>query len=142
MTYERFEDVPVWKDAVQLAREVIGFTAQGAFAGQRGVREQLERAVLSVPNNIAEGFERGTTADVLKFLFYARGSVGEVRSMMYVLEGLKDFADYRSQITNYKNRCESISRQLYGWTRSLIHSDKKGQRHWNDKAKERKDGSV
>jgi four helix bundle protein len=58
----------------------------GAIRRYPGLRDQLERAALSVSNNIAEGFERGTTNELLAFLYIARGSAGEVRSMMRILE--------------------------------------------------------
>ena len=81
MTYERFEDVPVWKAAIELGRAVYRFSGQRPFKGQHSLRDQIERAAVSVSNNIAEGFERGTTPELITFLYYARGSAGEVRSM-------------------------------------------------------------
>lgn len=53
MTYERFEDLPVWNKAVELGGAVYAFTAQRAFKGQWSLRDQLERAAVSVSNNIA-----------------------------------------------------------------------------------------
>jgi four helix bundle protein len=86
MQYKRFEDLPVWRDSIELARSMYEFTALDLFRGHPGLRDQLERAALSVSNNIAEGFERGTTNELLAFLYIARGSAGEVRSMMRILE--------------------------------------------------------
>jgi len=80
--YTRFEDLPVWKSAIDLAVQIYFLTAQEEFRAQRGLRDQLERAVVSISNNIAEGFERGTTQELLTFLYIARGSSGEVRSML------------------------------------------------------------
>src|SRR6266478_9028841 len=99
MQYRRFEDLPVWRDSVELARSIYEFAALDIFRRHPGLRDQLERAALSVSNNIAEGFERGTTNELLAFLYIARGSAGEVRSMMRVLERWKLFSHYRSQIT-------------------------------------------
>jgi four helix bundle protein len=59
--------------------------------GRYSLRDQLERAAVSVSNNIAEGFERGTTQELLTFLYIARGSCGEVRSMPSLLEHLPGF---------------------------------------------------
>ena len=82
MKYERFEDLPVWKTALDLALRVYTLT-RGRFFSQPGdLRDQIRRAALSVSNNIAEGFERGSTAELLAFLYIARGSAGEVRSML------------------------------------------------------------
>jgi len=86
MQYKRFEDLPVWQDAAELARSMYECTSLEPFRRYPGLRDQLERAALSVSNNIAEGFERGTTNELLAFLYIARGSAGEVRSMMRILE--------------------------------------------------------
>jgi len=101
MQYKRFEDLPVWQEAVELARSMYEFAALDPFRLHPGLRDQLERAALSISNNIAEGFERGTTNELLAFLYIARGSAGEVRSMMRVLERwkLSALADLRFQIS-------------------------------------------
>lgn len=65
MTYERFEQLPVWQAAIQLGQQICGLTQVAAFHRQPSLRDQLERAAVSVSNNIAEGFERGTTQELL-----------------------------------------------------------------------------
>lgn len=86
MTYQRFEDLPVWKDAIELAVKVYELTEKEKFKGKHSLKDQIERAAVSVSNNIAEGFERGTTQELLTFLYIARGSAGEVRSMLCLFE--------------------------------------------------------
>ena len=88
MKYERFEDLPVWNAAVELAVRVYALTKDRAFSGPGDLSSQIRRAALSVSNNIAEGFERGTTAELLAFLYIARGSAGEVRSMLHFMDRL------------------------------------------------------
>jgi len=90
MTYERFEDLPVWRASMDLGLQVYGLTANPVFKGNGSLRDQIERAAVSVANNIAEGFERGTTQELLIFLYIARGSAGEVRSMLCFLERLAE----------------------------------------------------
>jgi four helix bundle protein len=87
MKYKRFEDLPVWKSAEELPVKVYALTKVVAFNMSGDLRDQLRRAALSVSNNIAEGFERGTTAELLQFLYIARGSAGEVRSMLRFCDG-------------------------------------------------------
>ena len=61
MTYKRFEDLPVWQAGLELARGIYRLKALPPFRRNRSLRYQIERAAVSVSNNIAEGFERGTT---------------------------------------------------------------------------------
>jgi len=68
MTYERFEDLPVWKASIDLGVKVYELTSKPDFKGYGSLRDQIERAALSVSNNIAEGFERGTTQELINFL--------------------------------------------------------------------------
>ncbi len=82
MRYKRFEDLPVWNAAMELALRVYTLTRDRFFSQSGDLRDQLRRAALSVSNNIAEGFERGSTAELLAYLYIARGSAGEVRSML------------------------------------------------------------
>ena len=135
MKYNRFEELPVWQEAAELARSMFEFTTLDQFRRHPGLRDQLERAGLSISNNIAEGFERGTTNELLAFLYISRGSAGEVRSMLRVLEAWKTFRDYKSQISDLRLVCERISKQLYGWIEQLKRSDIRGQRHFDEKKK-------
>jgi four helix bundle protein len=135
MKYERFEQLPVWIAAIELAAKVYKITSDHAFLRQRSLRDQLERATVSISNNIAEGFERGTKSDLLKFLYIARGSAGEVRSMLCLMERLPSFGNLKFEISNFKLSAEEISRQLRGWATSLQESPIKGQRFLTQKSK-------
>jgi len=129
MKYNRFEDLPVWQDAMTLAERVFAATEDRAFARKGDLRSQLQRAALSVSNNVAEGFERGTTQELLTFLYIARGSAGEVRSILLLADRLADFAQLKSAMSDLKSLAESISRQLRAWADSLQNSDVRGQRY-------------
>lgn len=136
MKYERFEDLPVWKAAIELAVQIFALTENKTFMGKGDLRNQLEHAAVSISNNIAEGFERGTTQELLTFIYIARGSAGEVRSRLHLLDRLPPFANLKSQISNLRGLSENISRQLRGWADSLQNSEIKGQRYLNDKTKQ------
>jgi len=135
MKYNRFEELPVWQDAIELAVRVFAFTAKPVFKQYPGIRDQIERAALSVSNNIAEGFERGTTNELLHFLYISRGSCGETRSVLCVCELLPSFGSFRSEILDLKTRAESISRQLRAWCDSLQNSDIRGPRYLTEKTR-------
>ena len=81
---ERFEDISAWRLARTLVKEIYRVTAQGLFARDFDLRNQLRRATVSIMSNIAEGFERGTNNEFRHFLHIAKGSAGEVRSLLYV----------------------------------------------------------
>ena len=139
MTYQRFEDLPVWQKAAELYELTEDLLDNESFRATRGFRDQLDRAALSVSNNIAEGFERGTTKELLQFIYIARGSAGEVRSMLCLKERRARkanwTADVISQISNLKSTAEFCSRQLRGWAESLQNSDIPGQRHLTEKSR-------
>src|SRR5216684_7039752 len=123
MKYNRFEDLPVWNAALELAVRTYALSAKAQFRNQHSLRDQLERAAVSVSNNIAEGFERGTTQELLTFIYISRGSAGETRSMFCLLERLPDFVNFKSEISDLKSRAESVSRQLRAWADSLQNTE-------------------
>jgi four helix bundle protein len=135
MKYRNFEDLPVWQDAIELAVRVFEFTARPQFKGYYSLKDQLERAVVSVSNNIAEGFERGTTQELITFLYISRGSSGETRSALRLCDRLKRFIDLRAEIADLITRAISISRQLRAWLDSLQNSDIRGQRYLTEKSR-------
>lgn len=80
---ERFEDIEAWQDSRVLVSTVYGLTRATDFSRDFGLRDQIQRAAVSVMSNIAEGFERGSNKEFIQFLYIAKGSVGEVRSQLY-----------------------------------------------------------
>jgi four helix bundle protein len=79
-----FEDLVVWQKAIAFVKRVYLITAEGGLPRDFGLRDQLRRAAVSVPTNIAEGFERSSRKEYLLFLNIAKGSAGEVRSLCRV----------------------------------------------------------
>ena len=77
----RFEELDVWKRSARLSAEIYrGLMELRDFC----FRDQITRAGLSVPSNIAEGYERDSDREFLKFLSYAKGSCGELRTQIYI----------------------------------------------------------
>ncbi len=83
-TAKRFEDLQVWQEARDLARQTYRIVNQHPFRKDFGLRDQITRAAISTMSNIAEGFERGTRKEFVQFLHVAKASNGEVRSQLYV----------------------------------------------------------
>ena len=135
MTYKDFEDLPVWQAAAQLYEKTDDFLENAPPHLRSSFRDQLERAVLSVSNNIAEGFERGTTNELLQFIYISRGSAGEVRSMLSLLNRRSWAKPRQAELSNIKALAASCSRQLRGWADSLQNSEIQGQRHLNERSR-------
>ncbi len=79
-----FEDLEAWKTGRELTKTIYTLTQRNLFSRDFGLTDQIRRAAVSVMTNVAEGFERGSNKDFVRFLFIARGSSGEVRSLLYV----------------------------------------------------------
>lgn len=81
--FTKFEDMQVWQDGRNLVQIVYELTKGAAFAKDWGLRDQIQRAAVSVCSNIAEGYERSGNKEFAKFLWIAKGSAGEVASQLY-----------------------------------------------------------
>lgn len=83
-TITRFEEIEAWQTSRELTRMVYALTEQGQFAKDFGLKNQIQRASVSVMGNIAEGFESRTQAQFLEYLGRSKASAGEVRCQLYV----------------------------------------------------------
>jgi len=92
-TLKRFEDLEIWQGARTLAVMIYSATAKGNFAKDFGLKDQVQRAAVSIASNIAEGFERKTNKDFVKFLYYAKGSTAEVRTQVHIAKDLGHLSD-------------------------------------------------
>jgi four helix bundle protein len=109
-----FEDLEVWKRAVELSAVIYRETRE---IKNFGFRDQITRAGLSIPSNIAEGLERSTPADQCKFLDYARGSCGEVRTQMIVGNKVGFLAQTTSEA--WIKETQELSAMIQGLIRSI-----------------------
>lgn len=109
MSIQTFEDILCWQKARSLAVDVYSI-----FKSNRdyGFKDQIQRATVSISNNIAEGYERKGNKEFSKFLYIARGSCGEVRSMFYIALEL-GYIDSQ-QFKSLHGRANEISRMIYG----------------------------
>jgi four helix bundle protein len=79
MKIERFEDLKVWQYSRTLVTDIYILTKGPSFNKDYGLKDQIQRASVSIMNNIAEGFERDNNKEFIRFLIYSKGSAGEVR---------------------------------------------------------------
>ena len=140
--YQKFEDLPVWQEAARLYNRVLDLLEEPGVPLTPGFRNQLDRAALSVSNNIAEGFERVTTNELNAFLAIARGSAGEVRSMMAVVKDRPKLKPIVQRLQEIRALAESCARQLTAWTASVESSPVQGKRHLTGEVKERREAAA
>ena len=111
---EKFEDIVAWQKARELTVAVYqNFNACKDFS----FKDQIQRAAVSIMNNIAEGFERNTNKEFRNFLFIAKGSCAEVRSMLYLALQLKYISE--QNFKEFHGKCLEISKVLSGFIKTL-----------------------
>jgi four helix bundle protein len=115
MAYQSFEDLEVWQRGCRLSVDVYN-----AFEGCRrfSLKDQIERAGLSIPSNIAEGAERGSAKDFAHFLNFSKGSCGELRTQLYIARKLKAVA--KPEFEKLIAETKEISAMLQGLRRSVL----------------------
>jgi four helix bundle protein len=114
MKFQSFEEIVAWQKAQDLAVDVYQiFSANRDF----GFLNQIRDAVVSISNNIAEGYERSSDADFCRFLFYSLGSSSEVKSMLYLAKRL----NYISEEQNHYliTQTSEVSRIIKGLIKFL-----------------------
>ena len=117
----KFEEIEVWQLARVLVRDIYSLTQQEKIKRNYSLTDQIQRAALSVMNNIAEGFERFSSKEFVYLLNVSKGSAGEVRSMLYILLDLKLIEDAHFQVL--QERTLSISKSLAGFIVYLKNSN-------------------
>jgi four helix bundle protein len=114
---ERFEDLEVWQAGMNLCLTIYELTNSTEFSKDFALRDQVRKSAISVPSNIAEGFERDSNRQFLYFLVIAKASCGELRTQLYI-------AKTQHYITTelYNSlfeQCISVSKQLKGFINYL-----------------------
>ena len=114
MKIDKFEDILAWQKAGKLT---VGIFDVFKDSRDFSFRDQIQRAVLSIMNNIAEGFERKSNKEFKYFLFVSKGSCGEVRSMLYVALKLNYISE--QQFQGFHKSSTEISKMLSGLIKTL-----------------------
>ena len=114
---ESFEDLLVWQKGMEVVKQVYLISREGDLCRDFALRDQLRRAAISISTNIAEGFERASRKEYLSFLNYAKGSSGEVRSLLNVAAELGYLE--QSQYEVLRQAVLELSRYLSNQIKSL-----------------------
>ena len=123
----RFEDFAVWQRAREFVCHVYQQTRHGEFAKDFGLKDQIQRAAVSITSNIAEGYERNSNKELLRFLYIAKGSAGEVRSQLYNASDLGYINEM--DVKALMERIQQISAGIYKWIDSIQKSTFNGIRY-------------
>jgi len=121
-----FEELPVWKDARKFANKIYNLTKKFPKEENYGLTSQITRATVSVGSNIAEGFDRYSKKDFIKFLIIARGSISEIQNDLYIALDLKyiDPNDFRETYALSKE----LGKQINGFIKYLKSYDKQNSK--------------
>jgi four helix bundle protein len=113
-TADRFEDLRCWQTARSLTNLVYQYSEEGAFANDFGLKDQIQRAGVSIMSNIAEGVNSRTTGRFIDYLGRARGSATEVQAQLYVALD-REYIRQKQFETAY-DCADKVSRQIYRFT--------------------------
>ena len=105
---QKFEDLLIWNEGMDLVVEIYNNLKP---CKDYGLKDQLQRAAVSIPSNIAEGFERQSNKEFIQYLFIAKGSCGELRTQIHIANRLKIFSEEISE--KLLERTRKVSAMTY-----------------------------
>ncbi len=114
MKFERFEEIIAWQKAKEMTTQIYNLFKDNK---DYGFKDQIQRASVSVMNNIAEGYERKSNTEFRQFLYIAKGSCGEVRSMIQLAKDLCYISEYDFNVLN--TQAIEISKTISGLIKTL-----------------------
>src|SRR6056297_744137 len=115
MAYSSFEELDVWKRSCQLAVKIYELLKD---CRDFGLKDQMTRSAVSIPSNIAEGSERGSNADFIRFLHIAKGSAAELRTQIYIANRVGLFS------TDTQNELVAETKEISSMLQGLITHNK------------------
>ena len=124
MRFERFEDIFAWQKA-----KILTVNVYKTFKNSKdfGFKDQIQRASVSIMNNIAEGFDRQTNKEFAQYLYIAKASCSEVRSMLYLSEEISELG--KNELDHLLNQTVEISKILTGLIKSIKQRKELGTKH-------------
>ena len=117
MSSTDFRKLIVWQKSKDLAVNIYKLTSTGNLAKDYSLIDQMRRASLSIPSNIAEGNDRGTEKELIKYLYISKGSLSELLTQLEIAKEI-DYID-ESIYLDLVNRCTEVSKMLGGLIKSL-----------------------
>lgn len=129
--YMAFEETKIWQESRNLVNSIyLAIQSNTAFSQDYALGNQIKRAAISIPSNIAEGFERSTNKELIHFLFIAKGSVGEVRTQLWLASDLNYLS--KKELDTLIEKAKTISKMIQGMINYLQKSEMKGTKYHNE----------
>ena len=126
-TIRRFEDIESWQKARELVKAIYTATRNGDFSKDFGLRDQIQRAAVSIMSNISEGYERDGKREFIQFLSIAKASAGEVKSQLYV--ALDNDYLSEAEFSKLSELADGTARLIGGLIKYLKSSNIKGNKY-------------
>lgn len=105
-----FKGLKVWQRAKELAVDIYKITQEGAFSRDYGFKDQIRRAAVSIASNLAEGDERGSNKDAVRFFYIAKGSLAEVQTQLEIAKEI-DYIDEQPFI-EIDEKCNILGKMI------------------------------
>lgn len=129
--YMAFEETKIWQESRKLVNSIyLAIQSSTAFSQDYALGNQIKRAAISIPSNIAEGFERSTNKELIHFLFIAKGSAGEVRTQLWLASDLNYLS--KKELDTLIDKVKTISKMIQGMINYLQKSEMKGTKYHNE----------
>lgn len=123
---EKIEDIISWQKGIELCNEIYEVTEKQFFSKDYGLKDQIRRCSVSIPSNIAEGFERESNRQFVYFLIIAKGSAGELKTQLYIAKKRNYISDEEFQ--KLLNDVSNLSKQIGKFISYLRENIKLAQR--------------
>jgi four helix bundle protein len=124
MGYESFKELRAWQEAKTLAVEIYKITAKGGLAKDYGLKDQMQRSAVSIASNIAEGYERNSDKEFIRFLLIAKGSIAELRTQLEIARDI-NYVD-QEIFEQLEEKCNKIGSMLTKLVRARKGASVKG----------------
>lgn len=112
MKFSKLNELNVWTESVKIATEIYKtVNTSTKFIKDFGLKDQIQRSAISIPSNIAEGFERETGAEFVRFLFIAKGSCAELKTQIIIAKEIGYISDEKS--SELLDTCDHISIMIF-----------------------------
>jgi four helix bundle protein len=117
MIYTRFQELPIWRDSIEVAADIFKFCGEGQVQREFRLKDQLTSACTSISSNIAEWFEYYNNRQFIRYLTYAKGSASETISLLHVLQRSEMISEV--EFKAFSGRISSLANQIGGFIKYL-----------------------